>query len=111
MCSRFVVERTVERQNAMATMQICCLRFPTPRVRLSSTHHLELTGRMNGGGEYTPLASESREQPGAHYGAVPVRVARIGELPHGGQKLSRDGSVHVTDEASEACETHVSAMC
>ena len=27
-----------------------------------------------------------------------VRIARIGELPHGG-KLSRDGSVHVTDEA------------
>ena len=28
-----------------------------------------------------------------------VRIARIGELPHGGSKLSRDGSVHVTDEA------------
>ena len=32
-----------------------------------------------------------------------VRIARIGELPHGGSsKLSRDGSVHVTDEARMA---------
>ena len=31
-----------------------------------------------------------------------VRIARIGELPHGGSsKLSRDGSVHVTDEARQ----------
>ena len=42
----------------------------------------------------------SREDNGgeASYGSLAtVRIARIGELPHGG-KVSRDDSVHVTDE-------------
>jgi len=51
---------------------------------------------MDDGGQQAPfLAADSS------YGACEehsVRIARIGELPHGG-KLSRDGSVHVTDEA------------
>ena len=40
---------------------------------------------------------EGEEPATTSYGSI--RIARIGELPHGGgAKLSRDGSVHVTDE-------------
>jgi hypothetical protein len=48
---------------------------------------------------------EGEEPSTTSYGSlasVRVRIARIGELPHGGgAKLSRDGSVHVTDEVRQ----------
>jgi hypothetical protein len=83
---------------------------PHPRRRRSAAA-AQPRAAMDGGGaaagEYQPLAAQ---QPQA-YGAAGVRIARPGEIPHGGAaKLSRDGSVHVTDEVFNTASHFIAFM-
>lgn len=97
-------------------MHFACLRL----VTLGPARDIHLTARVMGSDVEARLlpAGErdmNAEQSPSSYGSIrSVRVARIGELPHGGgAKLSRDGSVHVTDEVCpslpyvERCSTQL----